>query len=209
MIRKLLLGAGALALMALMTGLGVGVGAGAASASGTPVTMTGPITCTVHGRYTFTTPLANGGTKQTEARIYLQLINCTGTGTKKGTVKVTSGILTASAAHRHPEQLRVDNGWQPVPDDARERNLDVDGGECGGDQGQDPTPWIYYNYNYNILVIGFPTSITAGRTFMRSRRLASCSRTVRAGTSPERAATGQPGLATFPFGQPKTGPWAA
>ena len=150
--------------------------AGAGTASGLrPVTMSGTITCTVHGRYNFTTPLKNGGTTPTNLPyLYLQLINCTGPGTKKGTRHGHRGHSPGRPRQLDREQLRVADRRQPGAVDARERDLDDHGRDRGPDQGRDlHTRGSTTTTTTNLLVIGLPTAITERVVLSRRSRSSS------------------------------------
>lgn len=92
MIRKLLVGTGALA---LLFGTATSLAAGVASATPT-VQFGGNIQCGVSGTVTFGTALINGGASHTTVAVRAGLTGCTGNVTQGG-VTLTSGVLTASS----------------------------------------------------------------------------------------------------------------
>jgi hypothetical protein len=81
MLRKFLLGTGALA---LVLGLATGSGGGLAGATKTPAQMTGPITCSAAGLVKFSPKLTNGGSTSGVVTLRVKLKSCTGTGTVLG-----------------------------------------------------------------------------------------------------------------------------
>ncbi len=198
MIRKLLLGVGACSLLA---GLCVGVGAGTASA-GAPVTMSGTITCTVHGNFIFTTPLTNGGTTATNFRIFVGLTNCTGAGTRKGTVRVTGGTLQAHST------ATVVNDCAPLTSGVPMSNMlgtiawKTTGGTATGTNIAIAKPWIYYDYDYNLLTLGFPTSLTHGSYARQKTRFNTLYSNASGGQYTGQCGAGQTGLGTIFFGEP-------
>ncbi len=99
MIRRVLLGAGALALVA---GTSLGVASGAASAGTPPTTFTGSITCAVTGVIHFKPALRNSGGAASTVTVKAALRGCTGDNVqsgitlKKGSLSVTSAPATAA-----------------------------------------------------------------------------------------------------------------
>lgn len=204
MIRKLLLGVGACSLLAgLCVGVGA-LGAGTASAS-SPVTMTGTVTCTVYGRYFFSTPLTNGGTTPTLPRVYLQLLKCTGAGTKHGHVTVTGGILQATGYNSIANNCGSLTAGSPLPSMHGSVTWTTTGGTAAATNVQISDPWIYYDYNTNLLVMGFPTAITSGSYYPQKPRFKTLYSNASGGQLTGMCNSKKPGLATFPFGQPHTG----
>ncbi len=201
MFRKLLLGAGACSLLA---GLCVGVGASTASASNPPVVMSGPITCTVNGNWIFTTPLVNGGTTPTNFRIFAGLSHCTGAGTKKGGVTVTGGTLQAYST------ATVNNDCGPLTAGVAMPTMTgtilwhtkSSGATAVGTDIRISSPWIYYQYDYNLLTLGFPTQITFGSYFGETVRYKTLYSNASGGALTGQCGTGQSGLKTIFFGKP-------
>jgi hypothetical protein len=95
MLRKFLLGTGALA---LVLGLATGSGGGLAGATKTPAQMTGPITCSAAGLVKFSPKLTNGGSTSGVVTLRVKLKSCTGTGTVLGGVTLTGGSLLATTS---------------------------------------------------------------------------------------------------------------
>jgi hypothetical protein len=99
MIRRVLLGAGALALVA---GTSLGVASGAASAGTPPTTFTGSITCAVTGVIHFKPALKNSGGSASTVTAKATLKSCTGDNVqsgitlKKGSLSITSAPATAA-----------------------------------------------------------------------------------------------------------------
>jgi len=201
MIRKLLLGVGACSLLA---GLCVEVGAGTASA-GPPVTMSGTITCTVHGNLYFSTALRDGGTTPTNFRVFETLSNCTGAGTRKGTVKVTGGTLKAHST------ATVENNCTPLTSGVPMTTMlgtiiwNTTGGTAEGSDITVVQPWIYYQYDYNLLTLGFPTKITYGSYLKEKLRYKTLYSNASGGQLTGQCGPGQAGLRTIFFGQPMGG----
>jgi hypothetical protein len=105
--RKIMLGAGALAL-ALAAGAAVGTSGGVASATAIPVTLTGPVTCSIAGSYMFNPGLTNGGGTASTVTVKAKLTHCLGSGLTNGTVTVASGHLVATST------TTVDNSFGAV-----------------------------------------------------------------------------------------------
>ncbi len=94
MIRRVLLGVGLLA--TAMGGMALAQG-GVAGAS-TPTTLSGTITCAVHGTIKFSPALVNGGTTADTVSTKASLTSCSGAGASGGGVTLSSGKLVAIAS---------------------------------------------------------------------------------------------------------------
>ena len=92
MLRKLLVGTGALA---LLFGTVTSLAAGVASATPT-VQFGGNIQCGISGRVAFSTALTNGGSSQATVSVRAALSGCTGDVTQGG-VTLTKGVLAVSS----------------------------------------------------------------------------------------------------------------
>jgi hypothetical protein len=204
MFRKLLLGAGACSLLA---GLCVGVGAGTAAANNPPVFMSGPITCTVHGNLIFTTPLKDGGTTPTNFHVFMGLSHCTGAGTKKGAVVVTGGTLKASSTATVNNDCGPLTAGVPMPTMVGTIlwKTKSSSATAVGTDIKISSPWIYYQYDYNLLTLGFPTGITYGSYFGETPRFKTLYSNASGGAYTGQCGTGQTGLKTIFFGQPLGG----
>jgi hypothetical protein len=95
MIRKVLLGAGALTL-----GLGATLTGAQGIAGATPsppVTLSGTVTCSVGGTLKFSSALTNGGTAATTISVKASLTNCSGTGTSGSGATLVSGKMVVAS----------------------------------------------------------------------------------------------------------------
>ncbi len=204
MFRKLLLGVGAVALAA---GLCVGVGASAASATNPPVQMSGRIVCTVHGNFIFSTALKDGGSAQTNATVFASLSNCKGKGAVKGSVVVTGGTMTATTTATFANNCGAVTAGVGMPKMTGDILWKTKSGS-GTAVGTDITissPWTYYNYDTNLLVLGFPTAITFGSYFGETPRFSTLYSNASGGFYTGQCGSGQTGLKTIFFGQPVGG----
>lgn len=64
------------------------------------------------------------------------------------------------------------------------------------------SPWIYYQYDYNLLTLGFPTQITFGSYFGETVRYKTLYSNASGGALTGQCGTGQSGLKTIFFGKP-------
>ncbi len=94
MIRKVLSGAGVLA-MALG---GMVFAQGGVAGAATPVTLSGTITCAVTGSVHFSPALVNGGSTADTVSVKAKLTGCSGPGASQGGVTLSSGHLAATAS---------------------------------------------------------------------------------------------------------------
>ena len=101
--RRIVLGAGALALA-----VGALVGPGVAAAVPVPVTLSGPLTCSLTASYRFSTPLNNTGAASTTLAVKGKLTGCTGAGATNGTVTVSGGHFLATSSGT------VANSWPGI-----------------------------------------------------------------------------------------------
>ena len=95
MIRKVLSGVGALTM--ILGGVLIAQ-SGVASAGGTPVTLSGEITCAVTGSMHFSPALVNGGTAADTISVKAKLTGCSGPGGSSGGVTLSSGKMKATAS---------------------------------------------------------------------------------------------------------------
>ena len=95
MLRKILLGTGA---VALGVGSAIGTGGAIASATKTPVQLTGSIACSVTGSLKFSPKLTNGGSGAEIVTLKARLTGCSGTGGSGGGVTLSGGNLTAATS---------------------------------------------------------------------------------------------------------------
>jgi len=188
----------------LLAGLCVGVGAGTASA-GPPVNMSGTITCTVHGNLTFSPALRDGGTTPTNFHILVSLSNCTGAGTRKGTVRVTGGTLKAHSTATFENNCTPVTSGVPMTKMLGTIIWKTTGGNAAGTDFTVVQPWIYYQYDYNLLTLGFPTVITYGSYAKEATRYKTLYSNASGGDLTGMCGPGQTGLKYIFFGQPLGG----
>ena len=197
MIRKLLLGAGALSLCA---GTLVGLGADVAVAS-TPVTMSGPIKCNSYGAMTFTKPVRNGGANPTSVSVTTTLDHCTGTGTTNGPVTIVKGRLTVTSTTTVTNNCAAITAGQALPTMTGQINWTTTGGTARVSDVTFTTPYVYFDYNANLLRFGFPSTLTAGSYHSQPVAFAHEASNASGEAYTALCAAGQPGLSTMYFGQ--------
>ena len=196
MIRKLLLGAGALSLGA---GTLIGLGAGAAVAS-TPVSMSGPITCHSYGTMTFSPPLHNGGHTPTGVSVTTTLDHCTGTGTTNGPVTIVKGRLTVTSTSTVINNCGAVTAGEALPTMTGRIVWTTTGGTAKVSDVNFTTPYVYYDLNVNLLRFGFPSTLTAGSYHHQPIAFNNEASDASGGTNTALCAAGQPGLGTILFG---------
>jgi hypothetical protein len=197
MIRKLLLGAGALS---LGVGTLIGLGAGAAVAS-TPVTMSGPITCHSYGTMTFAMALRDGGHTPTGVSVATNLDHCTGTGTTNGPVTIVSGKLTVTSTSTVINNCGAITAGEALPTMTGRINWTTTGGTAQVSDVKFTTPYVFYDFNVNLLRFGFPSTLTAGSYHHQPVAFAHEASNASGGADTALCAAGQPGLKTIFFGQ--------
>ena len=79
------------------------------------------------------------------------------------------------------------------------------GGSAVGTDIKISSPWIFYMYDFNLLVLGFPTAITFGSYFGETPRFSTLYSNASGGFYTGECGSGQPGLSTINFGQPVGG----
>ena len=197
MIRKLLLGAGAFSLGA---GTLVGLGAGAAVAS-TPVTMSGPITCHSYGTMTFALALHNGGRTPTGVSVTTTLDHCTGTGTTNGPVTIVKGKLTVTSTSTVINNCGAVTAGEALPNMTGQITWTTTGGTARVSHVKFTTPYVYFDYNSNLLRFGFPSTLTAGSYYHQPVAFAHKASNASGEANTALCAPGQGGLKTIFFGQ--------
>jgi hypothetical protein len=156
----------------------------------------------VHGNLIFSTALRDGGTTPTNFHIVAQLINCTGAGTRKGTVRVTGGTLKAHST------TTVENDCTPLTSGVPMSQMHgtiiwkTTGGTAQGTDLTVNQPWIYYQYDYNLLTLGFPTKLTYGSYAKEKPTYKTLSSNGSGGQLTGECGPGQTGLKNIYFGQP-------
>jgi len=159
MIRKLLLGAGVLALLLSATS---GVGASIASGTSAPVVMSGTMTCHVTGTFYFGTPLTNGGTTQTTMALVANLTGCAGAGTTTGGVTVTSGTLTANPITTITNNCGQVFAGLTLPKFYGKIQWAASGGSAALTKLHFNNPYWYDNVGAGRLMLGLPTTMKSG-----------------------------------------------
>jgi hypothetical protein len=159
MIRKLLLGAGAMALLLSATS---GVGGSIASGTSAPVVMSGTMTCHVTGIFYFATPLTNGGTAQTTMSLAADLTGCTGAGTTTGGVTVTSGTLTANPITTITNNCGQVLAGLTLPKFYGKIQWAASGGTAAPTKVHFNNPYLYDNVGAGRLMLGLPTTMKSG-----------------------------------------------
>ena len=196
MIRKLLLGAGALSLAT-----GVLIGTGAASAAPTPVKMSGAIKCNAFGSISFVTPLRDGGGTATAFSILIRLDGCTGAGTTSGPVTVTGGTLTATSLTTVKNNCGAVTAGEALPAMQGSIAWTATGGSARATNVSITTPYVFYRYNDNLLWFGFPSTLTSGSYVGQPAIFTNMTSNASGGKNTGECATGQPGLQTIFFGK--------
>ena len=196
MIRKLLLGAGALSLGA---GTLIGLGAGAAVAS-TPVSMSGPITCHSYGTMTFSKAVRNGGANPTGVTVSTTLDHCTGIGTTNGPVTIVKGKLTVTSTSTVTNNCAAITAGEALPTMTGQIVWTTTGGPARVSDVTFTTPYVYFDYNANLLRFGFPSTLTAGSYHHQPVAFSHEASNASGGANTAMCAAGQPGLTTIIFG---------
>jgi len=197
MIRKLLLGAGALSLGA---GTLLGLGAGAAVAS-TPVTMSGPITCNSYGTMTFATALHNGGRIPTDVSVATTLDHCTGTGTTNGPVTIVKGSLAVTSTSTVTNNCGAVTAGEALPTMTGWITWTTTGGTARVSHVRFTTPYVYFDYNSNLLRFGFPATLTYGSYAHQPVAFSHEASNTSADANTALCTVGHGGLKTISFGQ--------
>jgi hypothetical protein len=159
MFRRLLLGAGA---VALVVGATSGAGLSVASATSPPVDMAGTMTCSVNGTLTFSTALTNGGTTPTSATVSAILSNCTGDGATNGGVTITTGALTAGPTRTFANNCGKVLSGSRLPTLHGSINWSATGGTVTPTTLKFKPASIYDNLSISRLVLGLPTVLKTG-----------------------------------------------
>lgn len=158
MIRKLLVGTGALA---LLFGTATSLGAGVASATPT-VQFGGNIHCGVSGNVVFGTPLTNGGASQATVTVRAVLSGCTGNVTQGG-VTLTRGILAVSSGTGTiTTNCATVLGGAPLPALNGTINWRGSLGHVVASTISISGATTYHSLSPDAVQVGLPTSISAG-----------------------------------------------
>ncbi|MGO8870400.1 MAG: hypothetical protein ACLQPH_03195, partial [Acidimicrobiales bacterium] len=113
MIRRVLLGTGALA---LVLGAAVGVGTEVASATPSPpVTLTGTVTCAVQGSIKFGVALTSRGTSHSTVTVKAKLSSCGGPGASQSGLTVKGGDLMGTSKGTFPSNCDVLTNGSELP----------------------------------------------------------------------------------------------
>ena len=201
MIRKLLLGAAALSFMA---GTSAVISTGVTAAA-TPVTMTGTITCAFHGSLNFIVPLRDGGHTATNFNVLMVLDHCSGAGTTHGPVTITQGVLTAYSSTTVVNNCGSVTAGTALPTMYGSVAWTATGGTVVPTSVHVTTPYMYFNYNYNLLELGLPTTITKGSYLGQKVHYGTLQSNASGDAYTGQCAAGQGGLQTVYFGQPAGG----
>jgi hypothetical protein len=200
MIRRLMLGAGVLAL--LMSAIS-GVGGSVASATSGPVVMSGTISCHVTGTFFFGTPLTNGGVAQTTMSLVADLSNCTGSGTTTSGVTITSGTLTANPISTVTNNCGQVLAGLTLPKFFGKIQWAASVGTAADTKLHFDTPFLFDNVGVGRLLLGLPTTMKQG-SYAQPGSTATFARLYSDSFDwqlTNLCATGSAGLQTIPFGQ--------
>jgi hypothetical protein len=164
MIRKVLLGAGALAL-----GLGATLTGAQGIAGATPpvpVTLSGPVTCSVTGLLKFSPGLTNGGTTATTISVEASLAGCSGAGTTGSGANVVSGKLVVASSTTVASDCGAILNGSFLPDLAGSIVWKSTGAKVVPSAVTVTGATAYYDVNGNPpggdISVGLPTTVTGG-----------------------------------------------
>ena len=132
-------------------------------------------------------------------------MNCTGPGTKQGSVTVTGGTLQETGYSSIANNCGSLTAGNPLPSMHGSATWTTTGGTAAPTDVVTSHPWIYYDYNTNLLVMGLPTVISSGSYYPQKPKFKTLYSNASGGQLTGQCGHNQSGLATFPFGQPHTG----
>jgi hypothetical protein len=201
MIRRLLLGTGAVALVMSAT---TGVGMGIASATPPPVDMSGTVTCDVTGVLHFSTPLTNGGTVQTTMSLSASLTLCTGAGTTTDGVTISGGTLAATPVATMANNCGAVLSGSSLPKFRGTIQWAATGGTATNTKLKLIHSSVYDNLGTGRLVVGLPTTLKSGSYAQAgtTATFAHLSSNSADSKLTSLCATGGAGLQTIAFGAP-------
>ncbi len=159
MIRRLLLGTGALALTLSAT---AAVGGGPASASIPPKVLTGSISCQVVGTLKFSASITNGGSTQVTTSVHASLTNCTGPGTVQQGVIVVSGTLNATSTATVASNCGAIFSGASLPTMTGVTKWKISSGTSVPSAVTITNASAFLDFNTEEVVVGLPTSISSG-----------------------------------------------
>ncbi|MBV8463013.1 MAG: hypothetical protein JO368_06955 [Acidimicrobiales bacterium] len=163
MIRKVLSGAGALAVV--LGGVLVAQ-SGVAGATKTPVTLSGSITCTAIGAVKFSPALVNGGTAPDTIKVLAKLASCSGSGASSGGVTLTGGTLKAASSSTTANSCGAILGGSSLPQLTGTVKWKGSGGSITESSVTITNATTVLNDNGNSgqgeVDVSLPTSVTAG-----------------------------------------------
>jgi hypothetical protein len=157
MFRRVLLGAGA---VALVVSASAGLGSGVAMAAPTPISYSGSITCAVTGSAKFSSPLINGGTQPATVTVKARLKGCTDAA--DGGVTITKGTLLATSTGTVAANCGPVLGGESLPTLNGEIKWKATGGSVDPSTVVIAEPSVDYDVNGNSITTLLPTSVSAG-----------------------------------------------
>ncbi|MGO8870903.1 MAG: hypothetical protein ACLQPH_05775 [Acidimicrobiales bacterium] len=131
-----------------------------------PVTLTGTITCVVHGSVKFGAALTNGGSSPATVTVKAKLRSCTGAGVSQQGLTVKGGTLLGTSTGTFPSSCSVLTTGSVLPSISGDIKWSTSGGKAVPSTVTITSETAYYDPNENppggTFVVSLPTSITGG-----------------------------------------------
>lgn len=159
MVRKLVPGAGALA---LGLGLVVASGGGTAGATQVPVTFTGAIHCSAFGLFKFSPRLTDSGGAPEVMTLRVTLSGCTGAGTTQGGATLSGGHLIATSTTAATDSCGAALNGTTLPHFTGTVTWKTSGGPAVVSTVSLTNGAVYYNSSLDTLTTYLSPTATAG-----------------------------------------------
>lgn len=198
MIRRVLLGAGALALVA---GTSLGVASGAASAGTPPTAFTGSITCAVVGVVHFKPAIKNSGGSASTVTAKAKLKACTGDNVQSGITLTKGSLSITSAPATTTESCGLIMEGSPLPALSGEIKWSGKGGAIAPSAVSVAQPYEDYDSNTNSVNTYFNATSTTSGSFAAGTATFAGLGSTKSGYLLDSECGGPKGLSTVKFGK--------